>query len=123
MSRGHWSLPRPSISLEAGMADAAHRRRMRPSTLALGLIVSALAACGGGLLGTSGAAGTIGTGEGATGGPSTAGWGGTGATGGSIGGTGGELPGCAPGLGRSDFVSFAVTTGAGTAIETRSARP
>ena len=50
---------------------------MKSSTLALGLVVTALSACGGASLGTSGAAGTsggtVGTGEGATGGSAGAG--------------------------------------------------
>ena len=56
----------------------------------LGLVVTTLSACRGESLGTSGAAGTVGTGEGATGGTVTVGIAGAvGTGGGAVGGTGG----------------------------------
>jgi hypothetical protein len=101
---------------------------MKPSTLTLGLVVTALSACGSGSLGTSGTAGSAGgaagtAGAGATGGSvivgiagaggATAGAGGaTAGTGGSVGGTGGTLPACGNNTSGASDVVEAVIMGA-----------
>src|SRR6188768_4394826 len=97
--------PRPELphfrGFATGTPDASHERRVRPSTITLGLVVTTLSACGGGSLETSGAAGTVGTGAGATGGTVTLGIAGAVGTGGGAvggtGGTGGTPPACSGG--------------------------
>ena len=90
--------------------------------MTLGLVVTTLSACGGGSLGTSGAAGTLGTGEGATGGTVTVGIAGAVGTGGGAvggtGGTGGTPPACGGG-GGPDVVELMVIGADGMPVAAR----